>query len=90
VFSGNAPALEAKLHLHFAADRLNKVNGRKEFFRGDLKDIETVIRKNYDAVVEVVYAAPAEQYRESLRLAMPLEPIVTSNGLRYESRRVQV
>jgi hypothetical protein len=75
VFSDNAPALEAKLHSHFAVGRLNKVNGRKEFFRADLKDIEAVIRANYDAVVEVVHAAPAEQYRESLRLAMPLESI---------------
>lgn len=71
VFSDNAPALEAKLHSHFAAGRLNKVNGRKEFFRADLMEIESVIRANYDAVVEVVHTAPAEQYRESLLMAMP-------------------
>lgn len=81
VFSDNAPALEAKLHSHFAAGRLNKVNGRKEFFHADLKEIESVIRANYDAVVEVVHAAPAEQYRESLRLAMPLESIQTSERI---------
>lgn len=69
VFSHDAPGLEAKLHSHFAAGRLNKVNGRKEFFRADLAAIEAVIRTNYDAVVEVIHAAPAEQYRESLRLA---------------------
>ena len=78
IFSDNTPALEAKLHSHFAAGRLNKVNGRKEFFRADLNEIEAVIRANYDAVVEVVHAAPAEQYRESLRLAMPLESIQVS------------
>ena len=71
VFSENAPALEAKLHDRFAAGRLNKVNGRKEFFRADIKEIEAVIRSNYDAVVEVVHDAPAEQYRESLRMTMP-------------------
>jgi len=81
VFSDNAPALEAKLHSHFAAGRLNKVNGRKEFFRADLKEIEAVIRANYDAVVEVVHAAPAEQYRESLRLAMPVVSIQTSERI---------
>ncbi|MDP1889202.1 DUF4041 domain-containing protein [Polaromonas sp.] len=81
VFSDNAPALEAKLHLHFAAGRLNKVNGRKEFFRANLKEIEAVIRANYDAVVEVVHAAPAEQYRESLRLAMPVVTIQTSEQI---------
>lgn len=81
VFSDNAPALEAKLHSHFAAGRLNKVNGRKEFFRADLKGIEAVIRANYDAVVEVVHAAPAEQYRESLRLAMPVESVQASERI---------
>ena len=81
VFSDNAPTLEAKLHSHFAAGRINKVNGRKEFFRADLKEIEAVIRANYDAVVEVIHAAPAEQYRESLRLAMPLDSIQTSERI---------
>jgi hypothetical protein len=71
VFSENAPALEAKLHERFAPGRLNKVNGRKEFFRADIGEIETVIRANYDTVVEVTREAPAEQYRESLRMAMP-------------------
>lgn len=71
VFSENAPALEAKLHERFAAGRLNKVNGRKEFFRADIAEIEAVIRANYDAVVEVIREAPAEQYRESLRMSMP-------------------
>lgn len=69
VFSENAPALEAKLHERFARTRLNKVNGRKEFFRADIVDIEEVIRVNFDAVVQVMREAPAEQYRESLRLA---------------------
>lgn len=75
VFSENAPALEAKLHERFAAGRLNKVNGRKEFFRADIDEIEAVIRANYDAVAEVVREAPAEQYRESLRMAMPTPEI---------------
>jgi hypothetical protein len=75
IFSENAPALEAKLHERFAAGRLNKVNGRKEFFRADIKEIEAVVRANYDSVVEVVHDAPAEQYRESLRMAMPSQAI---------------
>lgn len=54
---------------------MNKVNGRKEFFRADLKEIEAVVRANYDAVVEVMHAAAAEQYRESLRMVMPAESI---------------
>jgi hypothetical protein len=81
IFSDNAPALEPKLQFHCAAGRLNKVDGRKEFFRADLKEIEAVIRANYDAVVEMVHPAPAEQYRESLRLAMPLESIQVSKRI---------
>ncbi len=78
VFSNNAPALEAKLHEHFASGRLNKVNGRKEFFRAEIAEIEKVIRDNYDAVVEVMHEAPAEQYRESLRMALPKPTIQQS------------
>ena len=81
VFSDNAPALEAKLHTHFAAGRINKVNGRKEFFRADLKEIERVIRANYDSVVEVMHAAPAEQFRESLRLSILVESIQVAERL---------
>ncbi|MFN0185128.1 MAG: DUF4041 domain-containing protein [Aquabacterium sp.] len=78
VFSDNAPSLEAKLHGRFAAGRLNKVNGRKEFFRADIAEIETIIRANFDAAVEVTREAPAEQYRESLRMAMPTAEIQQS------------
>jgi hypothetical protein len=80
VFSENAPDLEAKLHERFASGRLNKVNGRKEFFRADISEIESVIRENYDAVVEVIREAPAEQYRESLRMAMPRAEILQAES----------
>lgn len=75
VFSDNAPSLEAKLHERFAAGRLNKINGRKEFFRASIEEIEAVIRQHYDPVVEVVREAAAEQYRESLRMAQPAPAI---------------
>ena len=52
----------------------------------DLKEIEAVIRANYDAVVEVVHAAPAEQFRESLRLAMPVESIKTLERIKLGER----
>lgn len=69
IFSDDAPGLETKLHGHFEANRLNKINGRKEFFKTDLKEIESVLRENYDRVFDLVHHAPAEQYRESLKLA---------------------
>ena len=70
VFSENAPVLEAKLQEKFSAGRINKVNVRKEFFRADINEIESVIRDNYDAVVEVIHDAAADQYRESLRITL--------------------
>ncbi|MHB0850625.1 DUF4041 domain-containing protein [Pseudomonas lopnurensis] len=85
VFSDNAPALEAKLHERFAAGRLNKVNGRKEFFRADIAEIESVIRENYDAVVEVTHEAPAEQYRESLRMELPKAAIQQTERVATQS-----
>lgn len=85
VFSNNAPALEAKLHERFAEGRLNKVNGRKEFFRADIAEIESVIRENYDAVVEVTHEAAAEQYRESLRMALPKSAIQQSERMAAQS-----
>jgi hypothetical protein len=81
VFSDNAPVLEAKLHAHFASGRLNKVNGRKEFFRADLKEIESVIRANYDSVVEVVHVASAEEFRESIRMELPVGSIQLAERL---------
>jgi hypothetical protein len=68
VFSDNAPTLESKLHEHFYNNRVNKVNDRKEFFKADINEIERVIKENYNKIVDVVKEAPAEQYRESLRL----------------------
>jgi len=68
IFSDNAPELESKLHQHFYGARLNKLNNRKEFFKADINEIEKVIRENYDKVVDVLKEAPAEQYRESLKV----------------------
>jgi hypothetical protein len=68
IFSDNAPALEAKLHEHFYNNRINKINDRKEFFRANINEIEKVIKGNYNKIVDVIKEAPAEQYRESLRL----------------------
>jgi len=66
IFSDDARNLEAKLHEHFTKNRINKMNNRKEFFRADLKEIEKIIKENYDKAIDLVIHAPAEQYRESL------------------------
>lgn len=68
IFSEDAPALEAALHRAFDSKKLNMVNTRREFFRVTLSDIEEVVRKNYDKIVDFNVIPPAEQYRNSERI----------------------
>ena len=68
IFSNDAPKLEAALHNAFADRKLNFVNQRREFFNVTLDEIKQVVKENYDKSVEFVELAPAEQYRESLKL----------------------
>lgn len=68
IFSDNAPALEAALHKAFENKKVNMVNTRREFFNVTLEEIEEVVKANYDKTVEFVKLAPAEQYRESIRI----------------------
>ncbi len=68
VFSDDAPALEAKLHSHFEKTRVNKLNRRKEFYCADIREIERVIRENYNKVFDLITEAPAEQFRQGLKM----------------------
>lgn len=68
IFSDDAPALETILHQHFDAQRVNRVNLRKEFFRVDLDEIKKVILENHNATVQFVETPDAVEYRETLKL----------------------
>lgn len=68
IFSDDAPKLEAALHNAFDKKKVNMVNGRKEFFKVTLEEIEKVIKENHDKLVEIKKIPDAEQYRESLIL----------------------
>lgn len=68
IFSDNAPQLEAALHQAFDAQKLNLVNTRREFFNVSLKDIERVVKENFDGTVEFVEIPEATQYRESKKM----------------------
>lgn len=68
IFSDDAPKLETALHNAFADRRVNMINGRKEFFKVPLSEIEAVVKKNHDRTVEFSYLPEAEQYRNSLRM----------------------
>ncbi len=67
IFSEDAPALEATLHRHFDAQRVNKVNLRKEFFKVDLKEIEAIAHES-DKTAKFVYEPEAYEYRKSIEL----------------------
>lgn len=68
IFSKDAPKLEAALHNAFADRKLNFVNQRREFFHVSLDEIKKVVWENFDRSVEFKDIAPAEQYRQSLKM----------------------
>lgn len=68
IFSDDAPALESALHKAFDNRKVNMVNTRREFFNVTLEEIEAEVKKNFDKTVEFTRLAPAEQYRESLKI----------------------
>jgi len=68
IFSDDAPALEAALHNAFDAKKVNKVNGRKEFFRVTLDEVKDVVYSAYGKSVEFIDIPAAEQYRQSIRM----------------------
>lgn len=41
------------------------MNNRKEFYYVTLKEIENVVKQNYDKTVDFNYIPDAEQFRES-------------------------
>lgn len=65
IFSEDAPALETALHQAFDKQKLNMVNGKKEFFRVPLGDIQQKV-KELGYHVEFEEKAYAPQYRDSV------------------------
>lgn len=68
IFSEDAPKLERALHQAFDHKRVNLVNSRKEFFYVTLSEIEEVVRREHNKVVEFTKLAEAEQYRQSQKI----------------------
>lgn len=68
ISSTDAPALEYALHQALHADRVNRVNPRREFFRTDIERIRTIVEE-YHGKVEYVATAEALQYRQSLTIS---------------------
>ena len=67
VHDDDAPALEAALHNHFQAKRINKVNLRKEFFRVSMDEIGEACAK-LGCTIRLTKLAEAREYRATLAL----------------------
>lgn len=68
IFSEDAVQLESNLHAALEANRLNKVNSRKEFFKISFDDIEALVDK-FDPTAEFNKTMVAEQYHQSLSIS---------------------
>ena len=64
-FSEDAVTVEAMLHREFAAERLNKVNQRREFFRVHPQQVLDALTEHKVSVLEFTTHAAADDYRMS-------------------------
>lgn len=65
IFSEDAFALETELHNTFSNHKINKLNGRKEFFKVSIEEIKLEIEKHPDLLANFVENADAFEYRQS-------------------------
>lgn len=63
----NAPELENKLHNAFRNNQVNRVNGKKEFFEVDIKEVAKAVKK-FGLDAEFKFIADADEYRQSIAL----------------------
>ncbi|HHW9488468.1 TPA: DUF4041 domain-containing protein [Staphylococcus aureus] len=68
IFSENTFELESKLHEYFKKYKVNKVNGRKEFFKVNINEIKDKVLSEHNSTVQFIDEPKAIQYRETLRL----------------------
>lgn len=64
IFSEDAVGLESRLHDRLAPFRVNKINGRKEFFRITLDEIERLVQET-DPTASFTRTMAAKEYRAS-------------------------
>jgi hypothetical protein len=78
IYSENAPQLEYEIHRKFDERRLNRINGRREFFKVSLSEIEEVVKQHSDAEIQFTQIAEAREYRETLTLLEKLNNCLES------------
>lgn len=65
IFSEEAFALEIELHNQLANYKVNKVNGRKEYFRVPFDEIRSILGTHKELTVELNEDAEAFEYRQT-------------------------
>jgi hypothetical protein len=65
-FSEDAVTLETELHQHFATQRLNHANARKEFFFASPADVHSVLRSKVGSLLEFTEDAESTEYLQSV------------------------
>jgi hypothetical protein len=65
-FSEDAVTLEAELHQHFAAQRLNHANARKEFFFASPAEVHGVLASKVGSLLEFTEDAESTEYLQSV------------------------
>ncbi|WP_105660906.1 DUF4041 domain-containing protein [Cronobacter dublinensis] len=68
IYSEDAPALEYALHQHFAENRTNLINRRKEFFNVSLEDIKAAVFNMAGNNVDFIETATAQHYHETVAI----------------------
>ncbi|HGD3939389.1 TPA: DUF4041 domain-containing protein [Streptococcus agalactiae] len=66
IFSEEAFSLEKELRNRFEKNKINKVNGRKEYFKVPFSDIKAVLEEHKELAIELTEKAEAFEYRQSL------------------------
>ncbi len=67
IYSKDAPKLERNLHVIFNDDRVNMVNGRKEFFNVSLDLVEQEV-KRLGETIEFTKIVEAKEYNETISM----------------------
>lgn len=67
IYCEDAPSVEKGLHAVFDRQRVNRANGRKEFFRAPLEDIEAEIQK-IAPDADIITNIEAQEYYQTLAM----------------------
>ena len=68
IFSDDAFKLEAELHNHFANQRVNMVNNRKEYFKITIDDVKKALEEYKNLTFDFHEFSDAIEYRESQKM----------------------